>query len=66
MKESLKEFSYILYRRLKAYLLSTLFYVLRIYPVKKEKVVFSNFEGRGYGCNPKYIAEEILKGIVIE
>lgn len=25
------------------------------------KIVFVNFSGRGYGCNPKYIAEEILR-----
>ena len=25
------------------------------------KIVFINFMGRGYGCNPKYIAEEILR-----
>lgn len=25
------------------------------------KIVFINFNGRGYGCNPKYIAEEILR-----
>ena len=25
------------------------------------KIVFVNFMGRGYGCNPKYIAEEILR-----
>lgn len=29
--------------------------------VSKSKVVFSNFDGRGYGCNPKYITEELLK-----
>lgn len=27
----------------------------------ENKIVFSNFNGQGYGCNPKYIAEEILK-----
>ncbi|MBR3051569.1 MAG: glycosyltransferase, partial [Selenomonadaceae bacterium] len=26
-----------------------------------KKIVFVNFLGRGYGCNPKYIAEEILR-----
>lgn len=28
--------------------------------VKKGKIVFSNFNGRGYGCNPKYITEKLL------
>ena len=27
--------------------------------VKKNKIVFDNFSGRGYGCNPKYIAEAL-------
>ena len=29
-------------------------------PVKKEKILLINFNGKGYGCNPKYIAQEIL------
>ena len=32
-----------------------------LFKVKKTKIVFDNFNGRGYGCNPKYIAEEIIK-----
>ena len=28
-------------------------------PLKKNKIVFDNFAGRGYGDHPKYIAEEI-------
>ncbi len=31
-----------------------------ILPIDKKKIVFINFNGRGYGCNPKYIAEEII------
>ncbi len=30
-------------------------------PIDNNKIVFSNFNGNGYGCNPKYIAEEIIK-----
>lgn len=30
-------------------------------PIQKNKIVFVNHCGLGYGCNPKYIAEEILK-----
>lgn len=33
----------------------------RYMPVTTNKIVFINFNGRGYGCNPKYIAEEILR-----
>jgi len=30
-------------------------------PIQKNKIVFSNFNGKSYGCNPKYILEEIIK-----
>jgi len=29
--------------------------------ISPTKIVFNNFLGKGYGCNPKYIAEEILR-----
>ena len=29
--------------------------------ISKNKIVFNNFYGMGYGCNPKYIANEIIK-----
>lgn len=37
------------------------FYLLRVFPVQKNKVVISNFGGRGYGCNCKYVTDELLK-----
>lgn len=30
-------------------------------PVKSKRIVFLNFNGRGYGCNPKYICDALLK-----
>lgn len=30
-------------------------------PVQKGKILFVNFAGKGYGCNPKYICEELLR-----
>ncbi|MBD5401522.1 CDP-glycerol--poly(glycerophosphate) glycerophosphotransferase [bacterium] len=30
-------------------------------PVQKNKIIFNNFQGSLYGCNPKYVAEEIIK-----
>ncbi len=30
-------------------------------PINRNKIVFDNFNGGSYGCNPKYIAQEILK-----
>lgn len=35
--------------------------IFSLLPVKKEKVVFSNFNGNGFGDNPRYIAEEFIR-----
>ncbi len=35
--------------------------ILYLCPIKKDKVVFLNFMGKGYGDNPKYIANEIVR-----
>lgn len=35
--------------------------LLNRFELSSNKIVFVNFMGRGYGCNPKYIAEEILR-----
>ena len=41
-------------------LLSGLCWLLfRLFPIEKGKIVFSNYYGRGYGDNPKYIAEAL-------
>ena len=32
-----------------------------ILPVKKNKIVFSQFGGKGYGCNPRAICDEFLR-----
>lgn len=37
------------------------FFSSKIFKIKKNKIVFDNFSGKGYGCNPKYIAEEIIR-----
>lgn len=34
---------------------------LPLFHIEKDKIVFINFNGKGYGDNPKYIAEEIIK-----
>ena len=38
--------------------LATIFYY---FPIKKNRFVFDNFGGKGYGDNPKYIAEAIYQ-----
>ena len=41
---------------------SILFYVCRLFPVKRRKIVFTTIEGTtGFTCNPKYIALELIQ-----
>lgn len=61
-KSDLTEKIYIIKRRLKAFAHSLVYYACRIFPVDDQKIVMWTFEGGGgYGCSPKYVAEEILK-----
>lgn len=30
-------------------------------PIQRTKIFFDSYDGKGYGCNPKYIAEYLLK-----
>lgn len=39
------------------FLLRILLRLLDIFPIKKNRILFSSFEGKNYGCNPKYIFE---------
>lgn len=38
-----------------------LYYLFRIFPVKKNKIVASSFSGKKYGDNTAYILEELIK-----
>lgn len=56
------ERSYIRARIWKSKLQSIPFYLFRMFPIKKNKIVFCCIEGTtGYTCNPKYIAEELIR-----
>lgn len=44
---------------LKNFIKHLCFYLFRLFPLQKNKVFFDNYFGRGYGCNPKYIAEAL-------
>lgn len=33
----------------------------RLFPIRNNRIVIENFFGKGYGDNPKYIAQELLK-----
>lgn len=37
-------------------------FFMYLIPIKKNKMVLDNFMGKGYGDNPKYICDELLKG----
>lgn len=62
MKKANDEENYIKRRKRKAFLTSSAYYILWIFPVCRKKVVFTAFEGAGgYCCNPRYIAETLLE-----
>lgn len=48
-------------RLMKAASERALFRLLWIFPVDNTKIICSNFNGKGYGDNPRYIAEEFIK-----
>ncbi len=55
-----QESKYIQKRKRQAFRLSLKFLLMRVFPIKKNRVVFSTFEGDGgFCCNPRYIAEEL-------
>lgn len=57
-----KEKWYICRRKLQACGNSLVFYLFRIFPIKKNRIVICTFEGKGgFGCNPKYIVRELHK-----
>ena len=50
----LKRISDFTYYKIWIHILNNAFF---IFPVKKNKVVFDTYAGRGFGCNPTYIAK---------
>ena len=42
-------------------ILTSLFYAMRPFPIKKNKIAITNYFGQGYGDNAKYIVEELQK-----
>lgn len=54
------EKSYIRMRKRKAFFHSLAYRVCEVFPVRKNKVTVVTYEGKGgFGCNPKYIIEEL-------
>lgn len=61
-QEMAAEEAYIRKRMRRAKVQSIPFYLCRVFPIKKKKIVFCCIEGTtGYSCNPKYIAEELIR-----
>ena len=52
-----KKFNRKVYKKILEKPVGILFYRL---PVKKNRIVFDNFGGRGYGDNPKYVADKLI------
>lgn len=42
-------------------IVTSLYYVFRVFPINKRKVFVKNFDGQGYGDSPKYIVDYLLK-----
>lgn len=56
----MREKNYIRMRKIKAFGNSLCFYLCRIFPIDKQLVSVCTFEGKGgFGCNPKYLVEEL-------
>lgn len=56
----MREKTYIRYRKLKALGNKVCFILCRIFPIKRNRISVCTFEGKGgFGCNPKYIVEEL-------
>lgn len=47
--------------RICSLLFSLLFLLMRVFPIKQNKVVGSNMKGKRYGDNPKYVFDSIMK-----
>lgn len=57
-----KEAAYIRRRKRKAIRESLHYYIFRIFPIKKNRITVTTYEGRsGFCCNPKYIVRELYK-----
>ena len=62
MKKLSAEEKYIRKRKLIYFKTKFIYYLFGILSINTKKVVFTAFEGDGgYCCNPRYIAEELLK-----
>lgn len=65
LKAILPEESYLKLCRMKSKmrraLCAFLYHLFMLLPIQDNKVVFDNYMGKGYGCNPKYVARKFLE-----
>jgi len=57
----MKKFFLPIYLQLHRIMMKICWQLFVLFPLDRKKVVFSNFNGGGYGDNPKFIAQEFLK-----
>lgn len=57
----MKKYIYALLRRIAWFFVLISHFIMRIFPVRNNKIFISNYYGKGYGDNAKYICEELLK-----
>lgn len=50
-----------LLRQVKCWLFGAAYLLFARWPVRKNKIVFDNYMGRGFGCNPKYAAQKLIE-----
>ena len=56
----IKKKCYLFYRKWIAFGTKFCFLLCRVFPIKKNRISVCTFEGKGgFGCNPKYIVEEL-------
>lgn len=46
--------------RIRHFFFVLIYYIFRVFPIKKNKVVVSCYDGKGYGDHGKYICNELL------
>ncbi len=57
----LKRYLNAAFKRIGWFFVSSIFYIMRVFPIKKGRIYISNYFGKGYGDSPKYICNELLK-----
>lgn len=49
-----------IFKLIAIYLLRGFMWILHIFPVKNNRIIFNSYSGRNYACSPRYITEYLL------